>query len=266
MSEASQPPIADSTAPGPRTSAGDLSWPLQRAASLHAGRTAVVWRAREVTYAQLAERVGALGAALAEIGVQPGSRVGFLGVNSLAHLECWLGVPAFGRVLVDLNFRLAEEELAFIVDDCELEVLFVDEAQLPVAMALRQRCPSLRELILDAHGDCTHAPAGEVLSYERLLAREPAAAPELHPDTLAAISYTGGTTGRPKGVMLSHQNLLANARHNLIATGHRPGDCWLHVCPMFHVAGTANVLAATWVGARQVIAPRFEPAAVAELI
>ena len=79
---------------------------------------------------------------------------------------------------------------------------------------------------------------------------------------LAAISYTGGTTGRPKGVMLSHGNLLANALHNLIATGHRQPQRWLHVCPMFHVAGTANVVACTWVGAAQVLLPRFDPAAV----
>src|ERR1700733_14625314 len=97
---------------------------------------------------------GARGAARAALGVGLGGRVGFLGVNSLAHVECWLGVPAFGRVMVDLNFRLAEPELAFMVDDCELEVLIVDRDQLEVGRALRQRCPNLRELILDGTGDC----------------------------------------------------------------------------------------------------------------
>jgi long-chain acyl-CoA synthetase len=86
------------------------------------------------------------------------------------------------------------------------------------------------------------------------------------PDTLAAISYTGGTTGRPKGVMLSHGNLLANAQHNLVATGHRADQRWLHVCPMFHVAGIANLIACTWVGAEQVLLPRFDPRAVLETI
>ena len=91
-------------------------------------------------------------------------------------------------------------------------------------------------------------------------------ASDLPPDTLAAISYTGGTTGTPKGVMLSHGNLLANAQHNLAATGHRADQRWLHVCPMFHVAGIANLLACTWVGAEQVVLPRFDPAAVLETI
>ena len=83
---------------------------------------------------------------------------------------------------------------------------------------------------------------------------------------MAAISYTGGTTGTPKGVMLSHGNLLANARHNLIATGHQQTDRWLHVCPMFHVAGTANVLACTWVGGRRSCCRASTRRAVAETI
>jgi acyl-CoA synthetase (AMP-forming)/AMP-acid ligase II len=66
--------------------------------------------------------------------------------------------------------------------------------------------------------------------------------------------------------MLSHGNLLANAQHNLVATGHRAGQRWLHVCPMFHVAGIANLLACTWAGAEQVLLPRFDAAAVLETI
>jgi long-chain acyl-CoA synthetase len=246
---------------------GDLGWPLRRSARLFGDAVAVVDGQRSVTYGELATRVDALGGALVSMRVPAGGRVGFLGVNSLAHLECCLGIPAAGRVLVDLNFRLAEHELAFIVDDCELEVLIVDRSQLETGRALRSRCPSLRSLILDADG-----PGPEdLIAYERLVASaapgsgQPGTATP-GDDALAVISYTGGTTGRPKGVMLSHGNLLANARHNLIATGHGASDRWLHVCPMFHVAGTANVLACTWTGGRQVILPRFDAAAVLDAI
>ncbi len=242
---------------------GDLSWPLRRAARLYPESVAVIEGERSVTYGALLRRVGAIGSGLDELAVAPGGRVGFLGLNSLAHLECWLGVPAAGRVLVDLNFRLAEDELAFMVDDCELEVLVVDSAQLEVARALHRRCPSLRTLVLDAPGPCPE----DCLPYEQLVSGQPSACPaDLAEHDLATISYTGGTTGKPKGVMLSHANLLANARHNLIATRHRPSDRWLHVCPMFHVAGTANVLACAWAGARQVVLPRFEAAAVSDAI
>ncbi|MGH2908544.1 MAG: AMP-binding protein, partial [Solirubrobacteraceae bacterium] len=246
----------------------DLRWPLERAARVHGESVAVTSAGRSLTYAELAARVAALGSALAGLGVEPGERVAFLCVNSLAHLECWLGVPAAGRVLVDLNTRLAEDELAFMVDDCVPRVLVHDAANAGVAAALRDRCGSLQTLVLDGPGD------GGALTYERLLAEadptpgaDPAAGaggPRIGADTLAAISYTGGTTGSPKGVMLSHGNLASNALHNLIITGHRPDDAFLHAGPMFHIAGTANVFAATWVGARHVVLPRFDAAAVTE--
>lgn len=232
------------------TPAGDLGWPLRRAVQRFGDAPAVIDGQRSITYAQLAQRIGALSRSLDDLGVAPGARVGFLGANSLAHLECVIGVPSAGRVLVDLNFRLTPAELAFMASDCELEMLVAAPDQLEVARALRDGCPSLRTLVVDGRADC--------LAYEDLVATEPAPPRSIDEHTLASISYTGGTTGRPKGVMLSHANLLSNARHNLLATGHAADHTWLHVCPMFHVAGTANIFACTWVGARQVVLPRFD--------
>jgi long-chain acyl-CoA synthetase len=212
----------------------DLSWPIARAARLFGGDVAVIDGDRSVTYAELGRRVRALGGLDAE-------RVGYLGPNSLAHMECWLGLPAFGKVLVDLNYRLAVDELAFMVQDAGLDALISDDpraAQLGVPL----------------------------VDYEALVGGPECEFPGVDEDALAAISYTGGTTGTPKGVMLSHRNLLSNALHNLAVTGHARADRWLHVCPMFHVAGTSNVFACTWVGARSVILPRFEPVPVLETI
>jgi long-chain acyl-CoA synthetase len=220
----------------------DLSWPLARAALVHGDKVAVIDGARSVTYGELASLVAALG-----LG---GERVGFLGGNTLEHLACWLGVPASGGVLVDLNYRLADEELAFMIDDAGVELLIADAERLPVAHRLRERCARLRE----------------VLAEDELGGGPPVAPPGVDEDALATISYTGGTTGTPKGVMLSHRNLLANAMHNLAVTGHSCEDRWLHVCPMFHVAGTSNVFAATWAGGTHVLLPRFEARAVLETI
>jgi long-chain acyl-CoA synthetase len=239
---------------------GDLSFPLARAARLRPEAPAVVDGSRQVTYRELERRVDALGASLGRLRVESGGRVGVLALNSLAHVECFLGVPAAGRVVVSLNIRLAEDELAFIVDDAEIEVLVTDVEHLERARALLARCRSLRTLVLDAPDPTGCVPYEELVVGGRVDAKLPPAS------GLATISYTGGTTGRPKGVMLSHANLLANARHNLRATGHSEADRWLHVCPMFHVAGTANLLAATWVGALQVVMPRFDAQAVVETI
>lgn len=212
----------------------DLSWPLTRAARLFGGERAVVDGERSVTYAELVRRVRALGGLDA-------ARVGYLGPNSLAHMECWLGLPAFGKVLVDLNYRLSVEELAFMVRDAGLDALVADD-------------PRAEQLGVP------------VVDYEALVAGPEHAFPGVDEDSVAAISYTGGTTGTPKGVMLSHRNLLSNALHNLAVTGHAREDRWLHVCPMFHVAGTSNVFACTWVGATSAILPRFEPRSVLDAI
>src|SRR4051812_20966881 len=96
---------------------GDLSWPPARAARLRPDAIAIVDGSRHVTYRELGRRVVALGEGLERLGVRPGGRVGVLALNSLAHVECLLGVPAAGRVVVSLNVRLAEDEMAFIVDD-----------------------------------------------------------------------------------------------------------------------------------------------------
>ncbi|MGH2860765.1 MAG: class I adenylate-forming enzyme family protein [Solirubrobacteraceae bacterium] len=234
---------------------GDLGSPIRRAAVLFGSSEAFVDGDLTRTYTQLAERVAALGGALDQLHVALGARVGFLGVNSATHAECWFGVPGAGRVLVDLNFRLVPAELEFIVNDCEIQMLIVDAERMAVARELLQRCASLTELVLDgAHGSGEELPTYEELLSDAVV--EPQAWPE---DQLAGICYTGGTTGSPKGVMLSHGNLLSNARHNLIATGHTHEDRWLHVPPMFHVAGTSNLFACTWAGSRQSMLHHFEP-------
>jgi long-chain acyl-CoA synthetase len=205
----------------------DLGWPLRRAASLFAEHVAF-----GAGYRELADR-------LARLDLEPGARVGVLAANTRAHAEAWLGVPAAGGVVVSLNYRLAPEELRLIADDAQLSMLITDQD-------VDLGCP--------------------VVEWDDLLAGPPLPPRDHASGTLAASSYTGGTTGRPKGVMLSHGNLLANAQHNLVATGHRAGQRWLHVCPMFHVAGIANLLACTWAGAEQVLLPRFDAAAVLETI
>ncbi len=240
---------------------GDLTWPLSRAARLWGDKPALADADRTETYAELQARVDALTAGLDRADVAPGARVGFLGANSLTHLECCIGVPAAGRIFVDLNFRLATRELQVIAADAEIELLIVSPDQLEVGRHLQQEVPSLRQLVLDGPGGGEDCPA-----FEELLEHPGLRAPAPTPESIAAISYTGGTTGRSKGVMLSHANLLANAKHNLITTGHDEQNRWLHVCPMFHVAGTANIFASTWAGATQLVLPRFDARVVIDTI
>jgi long-chain acyl-CoA synthetase len=178
---------------------GDLSWSLVRASRLRPDAAGIVDGSRVVTYAELARRVGALGGALDLLGVGRGARVGILASNSLAHVECFIGVPSFGRVVVSLNVRLAEEELAFIVDDAEIAALITDAEHLPVARALADRCSSLVNVVVAGEQS---APT-DCVSYEGLIEASPVLALGGAESGLAAVSYTGGTTsgrrepGRP---------------------------------------------------------------------
>ena len=241
---------------------GSLSWPLTRAVRVHGDDPAVVDGERRVSYRELGDRVAALGGGLERLGVAPGAVVGMLGENSLEHLECWLGIPAHGRVLNDLNTRLSVRELAFMVEDCGTEVLAVDARFLDLGRELAQRCDCVRQLVFAGSGP---APEGCV-GWDELVGGPAVGFPELDADELATISYTGGTTGRPKGVMLSHGNLLANAKHMAAAGTLTHADRYLHAAPMFHVADTSQTFALTWAGGCHVIAPRFDVAACAAAI
>jgi long-chain acyl-CoA synthetase len=239
-----------------------LSWPLEHAARLHGDRLATLGGPEPVTYRELKRRVGGLGAGLERLGLQRGSVAAVLAENSRRHLECWLGVPAHGRVLNDLNIRLATAELTYMLTHSEARALFVDAALLESARELRERCEHLEHLVYLGDGPCPE----DCEPYEQLVALDPAPAPELDGDDLAAISYTGGTTGVPKGVMLSHANLIANAKHNAMVNDYREDDVYLHSAPMFHVADACPTLAVTWAGGTHAFLPRFDAAAVSAAI
>ena len=141
-----------------------------------------------------------------------------------------------------------------MVDDCAATALIVDQQHLDDGRVLMERCTSLRTLIYLGGG----SPPDGMLSWDELTSGEPGAFPELESGTLAAIVYTGGTSGRAKGVMLSHGNLLANAKQYTIAIKHLRSDRYLHTLPMFHVADTSRRTRLRG-SAAAVILPGFEP-------
>ncbi|QKZ16040.1 class I adenylate-forming enzyme family protein [Streptomyces chartreusis] len=234
---------------------GTLAWPLESAARSHGARTAVVEGERRVTYHELHHRVRRVGAGLAEAGIAPGAVVAVLLANSLEHLESWLAVPAYGRVLTTLNTRLAVPELAIMLEDSGAEILIVDSVNLEAGRRLRELVPLLKRLLFTGDGPCPD----DCLSYESLMVARGVAPPDLDPDSLAVIMYTGGTTGRPKGVMLSHSNLLSNCKHTWHQDGIQREDVVLHSPPFFHMAGAQMIHAVTWVGGTHVLLPRFTP-------
>ncbi len=237
-----------------------ISWVLDRAALINAdGESTIdIGTGERRTWAETKERVDGLASGLLGLDLEPGSRVGVLMLNSARHLELWFGVPGAGMVLNDLNFRLAAEELRFICDDSQVRVLFVDETFLLVARQLLDACELLDQLVWTGVG--TQAPEGTI-AYETLLAGPARELPVATSDDLAAIFYTGGTTGLPKGAMLTHRNITANALHMVVCAQITHADRYLHAAPQFHLADGAMTFSTSWAGGSHVFIPAFDPSA-----
>ena len=227
--------------------------------SVHHDSEAIVDGAVRYTYREWGAKVLGLCTGLRGLGLGDGDVVALASLNSWRHLTCWNSVPAAGLVLNNLNYRLAPAELTFILGDSEAKALIVDAAYVDLANTLKAQCPTLQHLIFAGDGP---APEGFV-HFDDLCANDPLPASvtaSIGDHTLAAISYTGGTTGLPKGVMQSHSNLLANAKHIQLAFAYVSDDVYIHAAPMFHAADAANTFVVTWVGAKHVIIPGWDAA------
>ena len=236
--------------------------PWSSAARPYRDCTAVIDGDRVWSYHELRDRVRRLGAGLDGQSLPFGAPVGALLANSAELLELWLAVPAYGRVLVPLNTRLAVPELAYIVVDARLTTLVVDDAHLEAGRQLRAQCQALSVLVFAGPGRCPP----DCIPFEALHSAVGIAPPDLASDTTAAVMYTGGTTGHPKGAELTHGNVLANSKHVWITTRLRPNDRWLHASPLFHAAGSQMIHPLTWVGATHVLTSRFDPAEFVRLV
>lgn len=232
--------------------------------AVHHDREAIVDGSTRLTYAEWGARCLGLGGGLRSLGLNDLDVVAVSALNGWRHLSCWLAIPSAGLVLNDLNYRLAPAELQFIVNDCGARAIIVDDANLPLAVSLKSHCEGLVHLI---HAGDAPTPEG-FLSFDELCAYDPlpqATVDFIDEDTLAAIGYTGGTTGLPKGVMQSHGNLLSNAKHMQYAYGYTPDDSYLHAAPMFHAADASCTFAVTWMGARHLMIPGWDPQKFCEM-
>jgi len=239
---------------------------LERHALMQPNGTALRFLGNTVTWAELRRRVAALADALSRRGVGFGDRVMVLMLNRAEFVESVLAANMLGAIAVPLNFRLTASEIAFLVEDCEARVLITEEVLAPVAAGVREVEPLL-DMIIVAGGSADDS----VFDYEDLInesgaAHEPVDIPN---DAPALIMYTSGTTGRPKGAVLTHTNLTGQTMTGLYTNGADiNSDVGFIGVPFFHIAGIGNMLIGLLLGTPTVIYPlgAFDPGQLLDVL
>jgi fatty-acyl-CoA synthase len=228
---------------------------------------------QRVTYGDWADRTRRLGTVLDRLGISADGRVATFGWNTGRHLELYFAAPCTGRVLHALNIRLFPDQLTYVANHAEDEVVFVDRSLAALAWPLLATFSTVRHVVVmdDGAGEVPDAPAGkEVHDYEALMGdAEPAEFPVVDENRAASMCYTSGTTGNPKGVVYSHRSTFLHTYGVLTAGGLGPveQDRVLPVVPMFHANAWGLAHAAVAVGADLVMpGPDLSPKGLAELI
>ena len=239
---------------------------LDRAVRLWPDRIAVVCGDHRVTYGQFSQRVNAFAHALARACISPGDRVAILHPNCHVFLEVYFAVAEAGAIAVPINTRLAGREIAGILSDSGASVLLAHTSLATVVASALQGTGGWSGLLVwSGEGDpaVDHHPRRR---YEQLVTgpvddhdiRGPG------DDAVAHIYYTSGTTGRPKGVMLTHRNVVSHAWGTIAELDLSDRDTWAHAAPLFHLADAWATFAITAVGGRHVVLPRFDPSSALE--
>jgi long-chain acyl-CoA synthetase len=235
---------------------------LRRALQINAGGIATIFGDRQRTWSEVGDRVARFAGALRGMGATAGDRVAVLMLNQDRYLESYLAIAWAGAVVVPLNIRWSAAENEDVLRDCRPRMLIVDDAFAELGSRLAKAIGTLRLI----HADDGATPAG-MAGYEALIeAASPVPDAMRNAGDLAGIFYTGGTTGRSKGVMLSHGNLMADA-FNALAEGLFPHDSvYLHAAPMFHLANGAAMYALLLSGGVNVLIRAFSPEAVMQAV
>lgn len=249
---------------------------LRHGSTVHGTAEVITWmgtESRRRSYAEVGRRSAALANALRGLGVTGDQRVGTFMWNNAEHLEAYLAVPAMGAVLHTLNIRLFPEQLVFVANHGEDHVIIVDPTLLPLLNPQLPELTTVKHIIVtgeDTSG--VEAPEGmTVHSYEALIADQPGTFdwPEVDERDAAAMCYTSGTTGDPKGVAYSHRSIYLHSMQVCMTEGPalKQGDRALAVVPQFHAMSWGLPYAAFMIGASLIMPDRFlQPQPLAALI
>lgn len=223
------------------------------------------------TYREWGKRTIQLAHALQNAGVNQGERVATFGWNTYRHLELYFAVPCLGAVLHTLNIRLFAEQLVYIVNNAEDKVIFVDSDQVPVLESLADQLTSVQLYVIIGEMASSSTKLQPSVDYETFIGNQPEtiAWPTLEENAAAAMCYTSGTTGNPKGVVYSHRSVFLHSMGVGLADGAALAerDVVLPIVPMFHANAWGFPHAGVMMGSKFVLPGRFmDPLSIAKMM
>jgi fatty-acyl-CoA synthase len=234
---------------------GDL---IQRNQKLYPNNTACIFEGRNFTWTELDERVNRLANALLSLGVKRADRVVILSKNCNQYIEAYFGCARSASVCTAINYRLTPRELHYVIENSEAKIVIVSDEFLD---AIKEVSPRLKNA---QHYICVGRTPEGMLDYEELLAKASPVKPEVeqHEDDVVLQMYTSGTTGLPKGAMLTHRNLVTNAIGCSFDMHFQHGDCILMVAPLYHMAAGMCTLSTILQGGPIFLHRDFNPMAI----
>ena len=235
---------------------------LTRAAQVNAQGLATGDNDRQQTWSELLNKVRCFAGGLRKLGVESDVCAAILALNSDRYFEFMFAAPWAGGVFQPINTRLAGPEVVYWLNDSEAEVLVIDAAFAPLVAQIKDQLEHVRYFVYLDEGE---VPAG-CIAYSDVSAAAPLEDSGRCDDDVAGLFYTGGTTGRSKGVMLSHQNLVCNALQAMSMISLRPADRILHVAPMFHIADAFVCMMSVSIAGANYFQPAFDPVATMKAI
>ncbi len=235
----------------------DVGLLLDRQAQARPHKIAVVAGAQQRTYRQLNQRANQLANALFRLGIKKGDRVGVLLPNVVEYIEIYFALAKLGAIMVLVNWRQGHEEIRFVLQDADACALIVDQSRCPEMPVLWSQLPTLRTImVVGSTNDCPF------ISYQAAIAGE---SPQLAVDVTLNLDddqlllYTSGTTGTPKGAVITHENTMWNSFNQILDLDLTRHDSTLVVCPLFHVSGLYDLtFPLLHVGGTVFIANRFD--------
>lgn len=244
----------------------DMGQMLAQAAERTPDETAVIFKDQRTSYRELNDRANQVANALIALGIEPGDRVALYMHNLPLFMEAYYGILKAGGSVVPMNPLYKPGEIEYIVKDSGAKALLTFAPFAPAALAGVQNAPDFRHVIV-----ASPQPIPGARAWAETVGRAPTTPPgvEVHPEQVAVICYTSGTTGRPKGAMLSHRNLLANCEQcNLVPSiSTKPEDVVWVALPLFHIYGMNVGMNLTVMnGATILLIERFEPVSSLEAL